>query len=96
MKYSYKKTAAAVMVFTLILSALLIIIAYRGKNNAAASYTLKGYNGAVALYENEEVITVYEGVVLSGLPYSDRLKLDEGIKVKSPEEADSLIEDFDG
>ena len=96
MEFSYKKTAAAVVIVTLLLSCLLITIAYRSDNSAAESYVLKDYNGTVALYKNEEIMTVYDGVVLSALPYGDRSRFIDGIFVESPEEAESIIEDFDG
>lgn len=96
MNFSYKKTAAAVVVFTLLLSSLLIIIAYRSGDREVSDYILKDYNGAVALYNNEKIVTVYDGIVLSALPYADRARFTEGVRVESIEEADSIIEDYDG
>ena len=62
----------------------------------SADYILKDYNGAVALYNNEKIVTVYDGIVLSALPYADRARFTEGVRVESIEEADSIIEDYDG
>ena len=96
MQYSYKKTAAAVITVTLLLTSLLLVIAYRSENATVSSYTLKERNGTVALYKGENLLTVYDGVVLSSLPIEDRVRFSEGISVENPEEADSIIEDYDG
>lgn len=96
MKYSYKKTAAAVIIATLILSVILILVAYRSKNTVVADYMLKSYDGTVALYRGDDVVTVYDGIVLSTLPYADRARFIDGITVNSPEDAQIIIEDYDG
>ena len=94
--FSYKKTAAAVIIITLLLSSLLMIIAYRSDNNAVSSYILKNNNGTVALYNGENIIAVYDGIVVDSLPAADRVRLNDGIKVDSPDDAESIIEDYDG
>ena len=96
MTYSYKKTAVAIIVFTLLLSVILILIAYRNKEPVNNEFMLKSYDGSVALYQGEKIITVYDGVVLATLPRADRQRLIEGITVKDPEDAEIIIEDYDG
>lgn len=96
MQFSYKKTAALVVFLTIILAMLLIMIAYRNKTPDVTTYTLKNYNGTVVLYKNEEIIDEYEGIVVSNLPYADRRRLERGITVQSPDEVQSIIEDYDG
>lgn len=96
MNYSYKKTAAAILTVTALLSALLIIVAIRSDKSVEEYYTLKEYNGSVALYNGEKMIDIFEGIVLSNLPDGDRKKFANGIKTDSLEEALSIIEDFDG
>ncbi|MBO4732864.1 MAG: hypothetical protein J5662_00140 [Clostridia bacterium] len=96
MTFSYKKTAAAIVIFTVILTALLILVAVRSDKPSVSTYILKGYNGTVALYKNEEIITVYDGIVLSTLPYADRQRFYEGITVSGPDDAQIIIEDYDG
>ena len=96
MEFSYKKTAAAVIVFTLVLTTLLIIIAYRNAPVKEESYMLKSFEGTAALFRGDEVITVYDGVVISALPLSDRQRFDNGITVSTPDDAQSIIEDYDG
>ncbi|MBO4433103.1 MAG: BofC C-terminal domain-containing protein [Clostridia bacterium] len=96
MKFSYKKVAAAVVIFTLILSSLLIIIAHRSNNTAVSSYILRNDNGTVALYKDGEIITVYDGIAVDSLPAEDRARLSEGITIDSIDDAQSIIEDYDG
>ena len=43
--YSYKKTALTVIIFTLILSVILILIYYRSNKAVKDKYILKEYNG---------------------------------------------------
>ena len=62
----------------------------------AVSYTLKSYKNTVALYKNEELITVYSSVVLNTLPEKDIQTFNSGISVATPTEAEILLEDYDG
>lgn len=93
--FAYKKTAAYSIAFTLFLSVILIIVAYRGGKNHNNEYVLKEYNGTVALFKDNEPQNIYDGVVLSTLPAGDRQRFITGIPVESPEEADAIIEDYD-
>lgn len=84
------------MLFTLLLSIILILIAYRSEKPLNNEYVLKSHKGTVALYRGEEIITVYDGIVISTLPFADRLRFSEGITVSGPEDAEIIIEDYDG
>lgn len=88
--------AATVVIFTLILVTILLLIAYRTDADKNAPYSLKNYNGTVALFKGEEIITVYDGIILSTLPYADRQKFSSGIMLESPDDVQSIIEDYDG
>ncbi len=96
MTFSYKKAAAAVIVFTLILTIILLLIHYRTPSKVEDKYTLKEHNGVVALFKGDKVLLVYEDIVLSTFPSADRQKFFEGITVTSPDDAEKIIEDFDG
>ena len=96
MNFSYKKVAGTVIAITLIFNVLLILLFYRNKSQNEVKYVLKDYNENVALFKDDEVITVYDGIVLTSLPYSDIQRFIEGIKVESPEEAETIIENYDG
>ncbi len=58
-------------------------------------YTIKEYNGKVAVFKNNEVnpTTVFESYT-SLLPEKDRQRLQNGIRVESKEELQKVIEDF--
>ena len=96
MTYSYKKTAAAVLAFTLIFTTILIVISYRNKKSEYEQYTLREYKGTVALYKGEKIIDIYDGIVTANLPLADREELAKGIDVKNSDEAQIIIEDYDG
>ena len=96
MRFSYKNAAAAVIIFTLTLTTILVLIAYRSNGGEKTSYTLKEYNGTVALFKGDRIITVYDGVVLSTLPYTDRQMFSSGITIENPDEAQGIIENYDG
>ena len=96
MLYSYRKTALCVIVFTLIISILLLLVAYRSYNTKTDMYYLREYNGTVALFKNDDIMEVYNGVIVNNLPFSDQSRLKEGIKVAGAEEAQVIIEDYDG
>ena len=96
MIFSYKKTAIAITTLSLIFCLLLLIVSYRNASASNTEYKLKDYNGKVALYRNNEIITVYDGIVISSLPNSDKRRFMDGVYVKNPEEAEIIIEDYDG
>ena len=58
-------------------------------------YTIKEYDGKIAVFKNTEdtPITVYEAYI-SLLPEYDRNLLKKGIKAKSTEELQKIIEDY--
>ncbi len=60
------------------------------------SYILKTVNGTVGLYDNNELIRIYENIVISNLPLMDIDNLNTGIKLDSIEDVNKIIEDFDG
>ena len=59
------------------------------------NYMLKSYKNTVALYNNENIIKVYDNIVLNTLPQQDIHNFNIGITVSSPEHADTYLEDFE-
>ncbi|MBQ8203154.1 MAG: hypothetical protein IJZ75_02620 [Clostridia bacterium] len=59
------------------------------------TYTLKSYRNCVALYENQEIVEIYDEIVLSNLPPSDRNNFDKGIVFESKTDAHIALEDYD-
>lgn len=60
------------------------------------AWVLHSYGNNVALYNGDEIIEVYSGIVLDTLPEEDKRLLDSGISFTTREEAVSAIEDYDG
>lgn len=96
MYYSYRRTALIVIVFTLIITSLILLIAYRNNDTQNYSYYLREYNGTVALFKNEELVEVYGGVVTDNLPFNDYKRFADGIEVSGIDEAEIIMEDYDG
>ncbi len=59
-------------------------------------YILKAYKNTVALYKNGDILKVYESIVLNTLPQKDIQDFELGITVSNPDEAEVILEDYDG
>ncbi|MBR2043314.1 MAG: BofC C-terminal domain-containing protein [Clostridia bacterium] len=89
---------------TAILCVLLITSAVVTASLAAAfqnrekdnSLLLKEHNGAVTLFKGNEIVKVYDTIVISVLPSSDQNRLRNGIKIEDEEQLSAIIEDYDG
>ena len=58
-------------------------------------YTLSEYKGKIAVFKNQESvpIDIYD-VYVATLPQHDRVLLENGIHIETPEELQKLIEDY--
>ena len=93
-----KKIAYITIAITLMLLMTVINVLFFRTNTeetSAAIYTLKSYRNCLALYENEEILEIYNDVVLYNLPPTDREVLSKGITFNSKEEAQIALQDFD-
>ncbi len=59
-------------------------------------YIMKTVDNTVALFKNEDLIRVFDGIVVDTLPINDRLLLEKGIEFSSESEASLAAEDYDG
>ena len=67
------------------------------RENPAGGYVLRAYNNTVALYNGEnEIVEVYDGIVLNTLPDADVRQLTNGIAFSTKAEALRTVEDYDG
>ena len=80
----------------IILSLFLLFNPKIQSNNEANIYTLKSYRNCVALYKNEEIIEIYDDIVLSNLPEKDKDNLKNGIEFESIADVDCALKDYDG
>ena len=82
-----------------LISAFLMILHFitqYQKTDTSVSYTLKSYKNTVALYNGEEIIQVYNSIVLNTLPQKDIESFNKGISVSTKAQAETYLEDFDG
>lgn len=92
-----KKALLPIIIFTLLLIFMLHLINNQKNNNAIKSnYVLKSYKNTVALYNGEEIITIYDSIVLNTLPSKDIQNFNNGIPVSTKAQAETYLEDFDG
>lgn len=87
--------AIALIIITLLISTVLFSVT-ANTDNSDAQLILKENNGYATLFKGNEIITVYDEIVISVLPKSDREQLKNGIVIKSEEQLNSIIEDYDG
>ena len=80
----------------LILATLGFAVTSRSESKTDEPWILQSYGNNVALYNGENVIEVYGGIVLDTLPEADKRMLDNGISFLTKEEAVMAIEDYDG
>ncbi len=66
------------------------------KNSVNNNYTLISINNSVRLYRDDILIQIYDNINPNALPLTDQDNLRSGIKLNSVNEAQQLIEDFDG
>ncbi len=88
-------SALTVLVITTILVGF---ISYETQDNAQTDdnvYTIIADDQSVMLKYNDKVIKIYD-INVSVLPPQDVMNLQNGIIVSSPEDADRIIEDYDG
>lgn len=88
-----KKILILTVAVTLIICVFFIL---SDKKEDTLSYKLGSYKNTVALYENDQPIEIYDSIVLTSLPETDRRKFDKGIVINSKAEATKIIEDYDG
>lgn len=86
--------------FSTIIIAFSIVIMIYLLNNTKTSdtntdYTLKSYKNTVALYSGDEIIEIYDNIVLNTLPQKDIIAFKNGIKVAAPSQAETMLEDYE-
>lgn len=94
------RTALIVAIVTLVIALIVILIAIgfviKNQTEEPERWVLHSYGNNVALYNGDQIIEVYGGIVLDTLPAEDKRLLDNGIAFESKEEAVNAIEDYDG
>lgn len=97
-----KRKQRNIIITAIVLTAAAVIIlvtagiAAGNKDYEPSSWVLKVYGNTVALYNGDELETVYGDIVLDSLPPDDIKILENGLAFPTREEAEKAIEDYDG
>ncbi|MBR6502272.1 MAG: hypothetical protein IKT42_02410 [Clostridia bacterium] len=94
MNFFIKKILFPSLIFIL----LFILIAYlttKPTQKNEHNYKLKSYKNTVALYDNENIIKIYDNIVLNTLPPQDIQNFTIGIPFTSQKLAETYLEDFE-
>ena len=88
------------ILFPIVTSICLLTLMFSNFNSKATIktqpvYTIKAYKNSVALYSDNEIIAIYDDIVLNTLPEQDVLNFKRGISVSTPAQAELYLEDFD-
>ena len=59
------------------------------------NYMLRSYKNTIALYNNENIVKIYDNIVLNTLPQQDIQSFNNGIPVTSQTAAESYLQDFE-
>lgn len=97
-KTKQRNIVITVLVLTAAAVIILVTAGFAAKNRdyKPSSWVLKAYGNSVALYNGEELDTVYGGIALDNLPPEDVKILESGIAFPTRAEAERAIEDYDG
>ena len=95
MPYFIKKILLPILVFCAFFIILLHFIKDYQSVDTSVNYTLKSYKNTVALYKNDEILKIYDDIVLNTLPQKDVLQFNTGIPVTSQSQAETYLEDFE-
>ena len=90
-----KKVLFPILVFIAVFLIILYFIKDYQDTTTGVNYTLKAYKNTVALYNGEEIIEIYNNIVLNTLPEKDIQSFNEGISVTTPAQAEIILEDYD-
>ena len=94
MKFFIKKMIFPALLFIVTLT-LIFYFPNNKSTKSKSNYSLKAYKNTVALYNGEEIIKIYDTIVLNTLPEKDIYQFKSGVPVSSPEQAEIYLEDFD-
>ncbi len=93
MPFFIKKILFPILIFaSSFLIALYFISDYQ---STSVNYTLKSYKNTVALYSGEDIIKIYDNIVLNTLPEKDIQSFNDGISITTPTQAEIYLEDFE-
>lgn len=96
MPFFIKKILFPILVLAVVFFITIHFINAHQSATASDNYILKTYKNTVALYKNDEIIKIYDNIVLNTLPEKDIQNFNAGIPVETQSHAEALLEDYDG
>lgn len=88
-----------ILVPTIIFILLFVLIAFLTTNKPVSkmqnNYMLRSYKNTIALYNNGNIVKIYDNIVLNTLPQHDIQNFNSGIPVTSQTAAEAYLEDFE-
>lgn len=98
MPFSTRFTVSFIAISAVLITVLMCLgISFKVQTDEAnAKFMLKSHNNAVALYQNDQVVEVYDQIVLNALPGLDILKFNQGIPIEDIGKIDEILQDYDG
>ncbi len=72
-----------------------VTLAKGEKFNESPVYKLAAYDNNIALYKNDDIITVYDEIVLNSLPPYDREAFKKGIIIEDISKLDQILQDYE-
>ena len=94
------KKRLIIMVSLISLSIITVITAViitlnKNANKLTPEYRLIAYENNIALFKNDELIKIFDEVVLNSLPKYDQESFKKGIIVSEINKIDEIIEDYE-
>lgn len=98
MPFSTRFSVSFIAASTVLITVLMCLgISFKEQTNEVkATFVLKSHNNAVALYQNDQVVKIYDQIVLNTLPGIDILKFNQGIPIEDIGKIDEILQDYDG
>lgn len=98
MPFSAKFAISFITISAVIITALMCLgISFKEQTQEVnGTFMLKTYNNTVALYQNGNIVEVYEQIVLNTLPKTDILMFNKGIPIENISKIDEFLQDYDG
>lgn len=95
MQLLIKKILFPILIFFSLFIITLYFIGDCQNTDTSVKYTLKSYKNTVALYNGEEIVKIYNNIVLNTLPEKDIQSFNDGISITTPTQAELYLEDFE-
>ena len=95
MQLLIKKILFPILIFFSLFIITLYFIGNYQSTDTSVKYTLKSYKNTVALYNGEEIVKIYNNIVLNTLPEKDIQSFNDGISITTPTQAEIYLEDFE-